>query len=308
MHALEAIPDLLRRERNKLIAQHNRAEKSESSSRRRGHALSTEEKLAKGRATRLTRIAVLAQQELIIRFLLTLVWRNENLSECRILPNGDRPANLFKGPVVLKPGKDIPEWADELMRSDPNVPLHQFEFSEEETKAGRPVMAVLPEILVSYVEEFLTHYRPILICGDDPGTLFINQWGNAISQQQLEEAVEEATLKYVGKSVNPHLFRDIYSVEYLRDPDNHADYFTLSKILWHGSPEITIKHYSWIFNESIGTSAAGKWAEKRDHERRFASTGVKPAGNRQRSARIPAPPPAPFLKDRGASRGRRKGS
>lgn len=305
MAALETIPDLLRKERNKLVAHHNRVEKSESSSRRRGHAPSTEEKLAKGRATRLVRISVLAQQELIIRFLLTLVWRNENLSECRILPIGDRPANLFKGPVVPKPGKDIPEWADKLMRSDPNVPLYQFEFTEEETKAGREVMAVLPEILVPYVEEFLERFRPLLLNGEDPGTLFLNQWGNAISQQQLEESVQEATLKYLGKSVNPHLFRDIYAVEYLRDPDNHADYLTLSKILWHGSPEITIEHYSWLFNESVGTSSAGEWAEKRDRERRSMSAGVRPADPRRRSARIPAPPPTPFLKGGGAPRGRR---
>lgn len=308
MHALETIPDLLRRERNKLIAQHNRAEKSETSPRRRGHAPSTEEKLAKGRTTRMVRIAVLAQQELIIRFLNTLVWRNKNLSGCRVLSDGDRPANLFKGPVVPKPGKDIPNWADEIMRSDPNVPLYQFEFSEEETKADREVMAVLPGILVPYVEEFLNYYRPILVGEKKPATLFVNQWGNPISEQQLEEAVQEATLKYLGKAVNPHLFRDIYAVEYLRDPDNHADYLTLSKILWHGTTEITIKHYSWIFNESIGTSSAGEWAEKRERERRLANAGVKPAGNRQRSPRIPVPPPAPFLRDRGTSRGRRKGS
>lgn len=308
MCALETVPNLLRKERNKLIARHNRFEKSESFSRRRGHEPSTKEKLAKGRTTRLVRIAVLAQQELMIRFLLTLVWRNENLSGCRILPDDDRPANLFKGSVVPKPGKDIPGWANELMRIAPNIHLYQFEFSEEETKAGREVMAVLPEILVSYLEEFLTHYRPILICGEDPGTLFVNQWGNAISEQQLEEAVQEATLKYLGKSVNPHLFRDIYAVEYLRDPDNHADYLTLSKILWHGSPEITIKHYSWIFNESIGTSAAGEWAEKRDHERHRTGANVSPSATRQRSARIPALPPAPFLRKRGTSRGRWQGS
>jgi hypothetical protein len=304
MAALETIPDLLRRERNKMIAHHARVEKAESSPRRREHSPYTEEKLAKGRATRLVRIAVLAQQELAIRFLNTLVWRNENLSECRILPDGNRPANLFKGPVVPKPGKDFPEWAGKLLRSDPHVELYQFEFNEEETKADREVLAVLPAILVPYVEEFLEHFRPLLVNGEDPGTLFVNQWGNAISQQQLEEAVQEATLKYLGRSVNPHLFRDIYAEAYLRDPANHADYMTLSKILWHGSPEITIKHYSWIFNESIGTSAAAEWAEKRDRERRRASVGAGPTGTRQSAARIPTPPPASFLSRQRSRRGR----
>lgn len=305
MHALEAVPDMLRNERNKLIGQHTRADRSTGSTRRREHGRSTEQKLAKVRATRLVRIAVLAQQELIIRFLLILVWRVENLSECRILANADRPANLFKGPVVPKLGKDIPEWALGLIQRDPNIPLFQFEFSEEETKAGRPVMAVLPDILTTFLEEFLTFYRPILVCGDDPGTLFVNQFGNAISKQQIEEAVQEATLRYTGRPVNPHLFRDIYAVEYLRDPDNHTDYLTLSKILWHGTPEITIKKYAWIFNESIGTSAAGEWAEKRDRMRRCSRAGLGPTGTRRHAARIPVPPPPPALSEGAKAHGRR---
>jgi hypothetical protein len=251
MQALEAVPDMLRKERNKLIGQHSRADNSAGSPRRRGHGLSTEEKLAKIRATRLVRIAVLAQQELIIRFLLILVWRVGNLSECRILAESRRRVNLFKGPVVPKSGKNIPGWALGLIQRDPNIPLFQFEFSEEETKAGRAVMAVLPDILTTFLEEFLTYYRPILVCGHDPGTLFVNQLGNAISKQQIEEAVQEATLKYTGRPVNPHLFRDIYAVEYLRDPDNHTDYLTLSKILWHGSPEITITRYSPPWKSSV---------------------------------------------------------
>lgn len=311
MKELEAIPDLLRKERNKMTFQHNRAEKSETSRRNHGNGSTTDIKLCKVRTTRLLRIAAQAQQELIIRFLVTLVWRNENLSECRILPNGDRPANLVKSPVVRKPGKDIPEWAEKLMRSDPAVRLFQFEFSEEETKAARSVMGVLPKNLIPYVEEFLDLYRPILVGGDDPetmddpGTLFVNRFGNAISKQQLEEAVEEATIRYVGKSVNPHLFRDIYALEYLLDPENHADYFTLSKILWHGTPEITVKKYAWMFNESIGTSAAGEWAEKRERASRSTNVPARTGIARQRAARIPIPPPAPFLKQRGTSRGLR---
>jgi hypothetical protein len=49
MAALETIADLLRRERNKLIAYQARIEKAESSPHHRGQAPSTEMRLAKGR-------------------------------------------------------------------------------------------------------------------------------------------------------------------------------------------------------------------------------------------------------------------
>ena len=291
---LEAIPNLLRKECSRLIAVHNRAEKAAASRGKRGRGgWSTEEKLAKVRATRLVRIAVLAQQELIIRYLVVLAWRNENLSGCRIHLTGGLHRNLFQGPVVPCADMDIPDWAREEIKRDPNVELLQFFFDIWETKAGRPVMAVLPKLLVPPTVEFLEHYREILLCGDDPGTLFVNQTGGAMSEQQLEEAVEEATLRYAGKSVNPHLFRDIFALEYLRE--NDANYMNLSKILWHGSPEITVRKYAWMFNESVGTNAAGEWMEAREREKLMESAGAKKMRGLGRSSKIPMPPPSPFI-------------
>jgi hypothetical protein len=109
----------------------------------------------------------------------------------------------------------------------------------------------------------------------------------------MEFAVEEATLRYGGeesKSVNPHLFRDIYAAAYLLDPDHYADYLTLSKILWHECIEVTVRTYSWIFNESVGTNAAGQFAEERDFKRRLREAGIKVDLARTGADRVPASP------------------
>lgn len=258
---LETVPDLIRRYRNVEIAHHKRAEEAE---RKRTLNVGTmakqaDIKIAKVRESRLVRIAALAQQELIVRFLLALAWRNENLRKCRINWVDGKPPNLFKGEV--RQGIQLPSWTEEILAHDPTAQVWQFSFDREETKAGRAVRAVLVQSLIPCIEEFLTYYRPILVRENDPGALFLNQAGRPMSAQQLEEAVEEATLRHTGKSVNPHLFRDIYALEYLKE--HEGNYLELSKILWHKNPEITVMTYSWMFDESIGTNIAGDWSEKR---------------------------------------------
>lgn len=44
--------------------------------------------------------------------------------------------------------------------------------------------------------------------------------------------------------------------------DQYADYLTLSKMLWLGSHDITIKHYARIFNVSIAQRGRRMGREK----------------------------------------------
>lgn len=288
--SLELIPDQIRTELNARIAHHKRAQRAEEKRQKSRNGSSTDEKLNRARLTRLRRIASLAQQELIIRFLTVVVWRNENLCECRVERDGEKPANLWEGPIVLVPGMEIPEWTQELLQDKPDAHLYQIAFSADETKAGRPVNAILPKSLIAATREFVEVYRKILVLGVEapPHTLFVNQAGGSMTSQQMEEAVEEATLRHAKKYVNPHLFRDIYAMEFLRA--NDADYLTLSKILWHESIEVTIRTYSWIFNESVGTNAAGKWAEERELQERFRKAGVNVQRRHRQTGHVPSQP------------------
>jgi hypothetical protein len=309
-HTLEMIPGKIRDDINILIARHNRAEHSEKKRTNRKEGSSSNEKIKKARATRLVRMAALAQSEVIIKYLTTLVWRNQNIRECRINPDlsgptkeqqeGKKPKpNLWLGPVFPIPGMTIPEWAQERIDSNSSVPLLQFSFDAEETKANRPVMAVLPTTLKDITVEFVNTWRKILVAGvEDPGTLFVNQAGNSMYAEQLEWTVEEATLRYGGqesRSVNPHLFRDIYAAAFLQSEEHYADYFTLSKILWHEGMEVTIRTYSWIFNESVGTNAAGEFSEEREVKLRLREAGLNMEIQKHSADRIPTPPPLGFL-------------
>jgi hypothetical protein len=141
-------------------------------------------------------------------------------------------------------------------------------------------------VLVKPLEDFLTYFRPLLICGDDPGTLFINEAGTSMTRQQLEEAVEEMTLRYAGKLVHPHLFRDITALAWLKD--NKGDYLTLSKILWHKNVLITVDIYSSRYNESVGANAMNKWVEERGRTKRVPANRL-PNTNPATSLRVKSP-------------------
>lgn len=290
--ALEAVPDQLRKERYTLIDRHKRAEAAEAKCKKREVPKYREMKIAKARAARLMRIAVLAQQELIMRWLVTLPWRNENLNQCRLHrdPVTGKPANLRHVPAGSVPGAIVDDWVRKLQMEAPMTLVWVFSFDEDETKAARPVTGVLPQSLGDALDEFLDYYRDILVCENrNLPTLFANQAGGSLNSQQLAEAVEEATRRYAGNSVNPHLARDIYALAYLLA--NDADYLTLSKILWHKNHLITVMTYSWLYDEAVGASAAGKWSEQRRLEK---VSGAKQAQAAAGKPRVGCLNPLPF--------------
>jgi site-specific recombinase XerD len=99
-------------------------------------------------------------------------------------------------------------------------------------------MGFLPSELTTLVEEYLGHRAALIPSGrPDPGILFLNEKGKAMTRQQMTELVESLSSIYAGKAANPHLFRDIVAYEWL---ENHPhDYLTLSKLLWHKTVEQT---------------------------------------------------------------------
>ena len=270
LSTLDNVPGLLCAERDKLIARHKNAEAAESIRRRRkvpGVSTSTDVKIAKARATRLTRIAVLAQQDLVIDWLITLVWRNENLIGLRlneVIEKGKtKPANLLHIAAGEVAGADLDDWVIDLQKAAPKTLVWMVDFTAEETKADRPVRAVLPKDLGAKVDVFVApgSYRDILRCGNETGYLLLNQTGNPLSAQQLEETVEEATALYAGRALNPHIFRDIYALAFLKA--HNGDFLTLSKILWHKNHMVTIMEYAWMYDESVGVTVAGRWSAER---------------------------------------------
>jgi hypothetical protein len=179
------------------------------------------------------RMAWMVQRQLLIKWLITLPWRQRNLRECRLL-SGKKHANVFRETLPPLTPIDLPPWAKDALKANPNAKLWQYDFDESETKADRAVHGVVPRPLISLLENFVTHHRPMLLKGTDPGTLFVDAKGTGFSEASIGELVASTALKYVKRWVTPHLFRDIFAVAFLRET---RDYLALSKILWHKDPQ-----------------------------------------------------------------------
>ena len=201
-------------------------------------------------------LATLVQNELLMSWLIAQPWRQRNIRECRI---GGANPNVFKAALPEILDMDIPNWVAQERKSNPDSKFWQFRFSDEETKMGCAVRALLPKQLVPLLEEFLVEHRQHLLRGNDPGTLFFNQNGRPLSEWQVTKIVATCTLRHGGKRVTPHLFRDIFSFAWLKD--HPKDYLTLSKILWHSTPDMVIQTYGARFDESSGVCSVEEWLD-----------------------------------------------
>lgn len=202
-------------------------------------------------------LALLVHDELLLSWLVTLVWRQRNIRECRL------GTNLFKAEIPPLATIAKPHWVQESMRLNPRAQFWQFYFRESETKNGHEVRAILPRRLVPLLEEYLEYYRPLLLGTFDPGTLFLNRKGGTLRSADVTFIVSDLTLRYAQRRVTPHLVRDILAFWWL---DSHPeDYLTLSKMLWHRNIKTTLWIYGCRFDESHGL--------------RLHFTHASPAGN-----------------------------
>jgi Phage integrase family len=208
------------------------------------------------------KLALLVRDELMIRWLTVLPWRQRNLRECRI---GGRNPNLFKGPVPAITTIDLPPWAVEERNNNPEAEFWQFHFTEEETKTGCTVDALVPRQLIEPLEEYLFTFRDRLVQSSEPGTLFLNQRGKPMGTDQVIAAVSANTLRYGGRRVTPHKFRDAVARAWLKA--HPKDYLTVSKLLWHANPNEVINTYGSLFNESSGVCSMEAWLQEREAQR-----------------------------------------
>jgi integrase len=190
-------------------------------------------------------IAIAVRNELLMTWPTILPWRQLNIRTMRV--GGDKP-NLFKAPIPKVTSIAKPEWVEEAERAEQGTAVWQIRFSRDETKTKHDVSAVLPRKLIPLLEEYLANHRPHLVGKTDPGTLFLNNRGGVPTKRAITDLVSQFTMRYGGRTVTPHLYRDIFAYMWLElRPE---DYLTLSKILWHRNINTTIKIYGQRFNES----------------------------------------------------------
>lgn len=202
--------------------------------------------------------ARLLHDELVIQWLLILPWRQRNIRECRIGRKSDG-ANLFRAEIEQWDTVAKPKWVQEELRSNPRAKFWQYHFREDETKNGREVRSILPRRLVPLLEEYLERARPLLLGGTDPGTLFLNEDGARIKENIIIALVSKLTLRYGGRRVTPHIFRDIWAYWWLSS--HPEDYLTVSKKLWHRNIQTTLRIYGCKFDESQADCRVEEWLD-----------------------------------------------
>jgi len=207
------------------------------------------------------RRALLLRDALVVQWLLVCPWRQKNLRCCRICESQNPHANLVYEEIPPLATIARTQWVEEALKVNPRERFWQFHFEPDETKNKDRVHAILPKQLVEPLEGYLANSRPLLVNGPDPGTLFLNDHGNPFSLTSITNLISSITLRWVGRRVTPHLFRDIFAVKYLSE--NPRDFLTLSKILWHRDVKITIQLYGANFDASYGARGAEEWLNDR---------------------------------------------
>src|SRR5579864_2691420 len=202
--------------------------------------------------------ARLLHDELVLQWLLILPWRQRNVRECRFGRKSDG-ANIFKAEIEQWDAVAKPKWVQEELRSNPRTKFWQYHFREDETKNGREVRSILPRRLVSLLEEYLEQARPFLLSGTDPGTLFLNEDGAPFKENTIIALVSKLTLRYGGRRVTPHIFRDIWAYWWLSS--HPEDYLTVSKKLWHRNIQTTLRIYGCKFDESQADCRVEEWLD-----------------------------------------------
>jgi integrase len=202
-----------------------------------------------------TRRALAVRNQLVMKWLVLLFWRQRNIREIKL------GSNLFKEEIHPYSLVDKPQWVEDALRSNPNEKFWQVHFDSAETKGGREFDSLLPRELVALLEEYIEGYRPLLVVGRDTGYLFLNSKGGPINRHSFTNLVGHITQRYVGRRVTPHIFRHVFVVTHLNE--NPQDYMSPSKVLWHKSQETTHLIYGEQFDESYGVRIVEQWLERR---------------------------------------------
>jgi hypothetical protein len=200
--------------------------------------------------------APMMRDALLIEWMLILPWRSRNLREMKLLPSAEG-GNLFLEEIPPYSTMARPEWVERALEANPHEKFWQFGFCSEETKTKCVVRSILPRQLLPALDQYRECYRKVLLNGrPDPGTLFLSNRGYACSATKLGQIVKSITLKYLGRAVNPHLYRDITTMFWLQH--HPEDLATASKFLWHRD----ITQVQRVYGVNFDTSHASRRMEE----------------------------------------------
>jgi site-specific recombinase XerD len=121
-----------------------------------------------------------------------------------------------------------------------DVDFAQEQIFVHQGKGGRDRLAPMNALEMSALRDYLRDARPKLIRGkDDPGWLFLNRRGTALTRQALFYRLRGGTVPILGRKVSAHKFRHAACTEAIR---NGMDVRVAQEMMGHSSPDTTL-HY-----------------------------------------------------------------
>ena len=112
----------------------------------------------------------------------------------------------------------------------------------EETKAGRPHLAVLPDWSVPCIDRYVDHYRPLFRNAEATSRLWLSRNGRPLDGSSLYHRVCKWTREAFGKPINPHLFRSCLATS---TAVHHGAAMGLAMtVLGHQSSKVTTRYYN----------------------------------------------------------------
>lgn len=139
----------------------------------------------------------------------------------------------------------------------------------EATKTHAPIEVSWPDSLVPALEHYLTVIRPALAARrrtspiEAGENLWISAEGRPLSEKRIHHAIELRTAGAFGKSINPHLARDIAATTLAIEDPRHVR--AAAPLLGHAGLGATERHYQQAtalqaqrrLNEVVGRLRAG---------------------------------------------------
>jgi integrase len=122
----------------------------------------------------------------------------------------------------------------------------------KETKTMEPVELPWPEPLIDPLETYLYSHRPVLAQCRGRWTravgqaLWLSRDGSPMTRRGIYDRITGCTLKGLGKSINPHLFRDCAATTIALDDPGHVR--IASQLLGHRTFSTTEKYYNQARN------------------------------------------------------------
>ena len=115
-------------------------------------------------------------------------------------------------------------------------------FEPHEMKNRRPFEIPFQQELVSALDTYLQTWRPILLQDQEMDHLWITQYGRPMSSDAAYVRVTKVTLRTLGKSLNPHLFRDCAATSVALEDPEHVR--IIAPLLGHSSLSTAERYYN----------------------------------------------------------------